>query len=355
MFEQIDQCRRWQGRMFDALGWGPIQTPFRVIFNETGVTLRAYGSDHQTKPVLVMIPAPIKRPYIWDLDPKASLVRLCLDNGVRVYLTQWEELQADGEGFGLADYADRLILDCLNAVEAEAGQRSVFLAGHSLGGTLAAIFSALHPERIQGLILLGAPLHFGPDVGDLDVFVAAGPPARLITSMLGQVPGSYLSAVSVVASPKTFVWSRWLDWAQSFPDQQARATHLRVERWILDEFMLAGRLFEDVVELLYREDRLMRGNLTIAGRRAAPELVTAPLLGVLDAQCHVVPPQSILPFLQAATSVEKRLLWYEGDIGVGLRHLGMLIGQGAHRMLWPKVLSWIHARWKTAGLNEPVA
>jgi len=37
-----------------------------------------------------------------------------------------------------------------------------FLIGHSLGGTLAAIFAASAPGGLRGLVLLGAPLCFRP-------------------------------------------------------------------------------------------------------------------------------------------------------------------------------------------------
>jgi polyhydroxyalkanoate synthase subunit PhaC len=47
----------------------------------------------------------------------------------------------------------------------ETGQMRVVLAGHSLGGTLAAIFPSLHPERVRGLALLEAPTKFGRDAG----------------------------------------------------------------------------------------------------------------------------------------------------------------------------------------------
>ena len=92
----------------------------------------------------------------------------CLRGGARVYLIQWERPGAVEQGFGLAEYADRLLLDCLDAIAMEGGRAPAVVAGHSLGGTLVAIFSALHPERMRGLILLGyVPLHFGPDVGAL--------------------------------------------------------------------------------------------------------------------------------------------------------------------------------------------
>ncbi len=35
-----------------------------------------------------------------------------------------------------------------------------FLIGHSLGGTLAAIFAAAEPQSVSGLVLLGAPASF---------------------------------------------------------------------------------------------------------------------------------------------------------------------------------------------------
>jgi polyhydroxyalkanoate synthase len=159
--------------------------------------------------------------------------------------------------------------------------------------------------------------------------------------MLGNVPGSLLSAMSLVASPTAFGWSRWFDWLSSLPDARALETHRRVERWMLDEMPLAGKLFAEVVELLYREDRFMRGSLTVRGRRAAAELVRAPLLSVVDPRSRVVPPESMLPFHEAVRSAGSRVLWYEGDTGVALQHVGMLVGESAHRRLWPEIVRWL--------------
>jgi polyhydroxyalkanoate synthase len=37
------------------------------------------------------------------------------------------------------------------------------------------------------------------------------------------------------------------------------------------------------------------------------------------------------------------VLWYEGDVGVALQHVGMLVGSNAHQALWPEILQWLHA------------
>ena len=346
--EQLDRSRRWMGKLLDKAGLGPIETPFRVVFTEPGTTLRFYGDDKTDGPVLLIFPAPIKRSYIWDLVPWASVVQQCVRKGLRVYLIHWEQPGEPEQNFGFSDYADRLVLDCLNAIQSETGQSQVFIAGHSLGGTLAALFAALYPERVKGLILIGAPLHFGQDTGVFGPLVKAA--SKTTTGRLtGNVPGSFLNSVCYIADPMTFEWLRWLDWIRSLSDLKKILTHLRVQRWTFDELPMAQHLFEEIVELLYREDRFMNGTLMVSGRRAAPEFVKASLLSIIDARCKIVPAQAVLPFYYAAGSDDKEVLWYKGDTGVALQHVGVLVGKNAHQHLWPKVIHWIRSHEKAAG------
>lgn len=340
LFEQIDQLRRLQGKLLGGLGWGPSESPSRIVFTEPALTLRAYAGARTASPAVLIIPAPIKRAYIWDLAPDASVIQQFVRSGFGVYLAQWEEPGVDQQQYGLAEYADGLIRDSLRAIQREGGSRQVFLAGHSLGGTLAAIFSALHPRRIAGLILVAAPLHFGPEVDSLSNLVAASPLVCPRATISGEVPGSVLDLASILAAPATFVYSRWLDWLASLPNAETLCTHLQVERWTHDELPLARRFFQEVVEWLYREDRLMRGTLELSGRRVRPDLVESPLLSVVERHSEVAPPEAVRPFYRAVRSRQKQWLWYDGDVGVCLKHVGMLVGKTAHQSLWPEVIRW---------------
>src|SRR4051794_5613429 len=112
-FEQTDRFRLWHGRLLDQLGWGPSESPSRIVFKKPALTLRAYTGAATKGPVVLLIPAPIKRAYLWDLAPGASVVQQLLRGGLRVYLAQWEPPGVDEQEYGLAEYADLLLLDAL--------------------------------------------------------------------------------------------------------------------------------------------------------------------------------------------------------------------------------------------------
>jgi polyhydroxyalkanoate synthase len=330
LYEYLDRLRRQQGALLDALGLGPVEAPYREVFSKPGVSLRRYGSGEESGPLVLIVPAPIKRPYIWDLAPEVSAVRRCLARGMRVFLVDWQPAPPQ---FGLAEYAARLIRDCLDA----AGGEHAILLAHSLGGLLAAIFGALHPERVRGLALLAAPLHFGADAPVFRAMVA-GLDADALPDAL---PGSFLSAASLNAAPDTFGAGRLADALASAADPAAWRTHLLVERWTLDEFALPRRLVIELATLIVREDRFARGTLRIGRSSAAPSRLAAPLLCVIDPRCRLVPPAAVLPLVEAAGSRDKTVLHYEGDVGVSLQHVGPLVGRRAHALLWPKILDWI--------------
>jgi polyhydroxyalkanoate synthase len=44
-----------------------------------------------------------------------------------------------------------------------------------------------------------------------------------------------------------------------------------------------------------------------------------------------------------------RLIEYPGEIGVGLQHLGVLIGRQAHARVWPEIISWLKAHGQIWG------
>jgi polyhydroxyalkanoate synthase len=274
--------------------------------------------------------------------PEVSVVRCCLHRGFRVYLLDWLVPTKSEDGFGLAEYADRLPCSAIEAIERETGLSAPILAGHSLGGTFATIFATLHPERIGGLLLVDAPLAFGADGGPFAAAARASPHARIIRELVGSpVPGSVINALSVAAAPDAFQLQRVADLAASLLDPKALAIHVRVERWTYDEFPMPGQLFEDTVEQLYRKDRFRSGTLQVGEQQTGLSKLQCRVLAVVNPIGRVVPPRSVLTGLDAASNVSVNVLEYKEDRGPMLQHLGPLVAPLSHEQLWPKILDWI--------------
>jgi len=343
-FETADILRRAQGRTLQTVGFGPAECPYRVIASGPFWLLRDYGKDTATQSVLI-VAAPIKRPYIWDLAPSSSSIRYCLKEGLRVRLLEWLPATRSTSNNGLAEYA-QAVGECVVKVSDESEDRKPFLLGHSLGGTLAAIFAATAPKSICGLVLIGAPLCFRPATSRFrDALVS------LVPSDLNETepcPGSLLTEMSALASPETFVWSRLADAALSVASQSALEIHARVERWALDEVPLPGRFVHQLIEWLYRENQFCRGELSL-GKLIGPQSISTPTLAIVNAADDIAPLGSVKPFIESLATRDARIIEYPGEIGVGLQHLGPLIGRQAHARIWPTIMSWMDSRRQGGG------
>jgi polyhydroxyalkanoate synthase len=331
-----------QGDVLASFGFGPVESRYRVIASGPYWRLRDYDSDHRSRSVLI-VAAPIKRPYIWDLSPSASAIRCCLKAGLRVYLLEWLPASAKTSNVGLAECAQAVTASLAAICLALRGSKPT-LMGHSLGGTLAAVYAATAPATIGGLVLLGSPLCFKPDESpfrDALVSLVPGP-----VSDSESYPGSILSHASAAASPDTFLWSRLTDAALSLADSRAADIHARVERWALDEVALPGKLVSEIVELLYRQNRFCRATLKVGEQTIGPENLTAPTLAVVNTADIVAPLQSVSPLGEILGPKKFRIIEYPGEPGVGLQHLGILVGRQAHAQIWPQIIDWILVQYE---------
>jgi poly[(R)-3-hydroxyalkanoate] polymerase subunit PhaC len=339
-FGWTDVLRRAQGDAFGALGLGPDECRYRIVASGPHWRLRDYAEE-DSSPSFVIVAAPIKRPYIWDLAPPVSAIRYCLRNRLHVFLLEWMPASRGLGNNGLDEYR-QAVAACVAEVTRKAQGTKPFLAGHSLGGTLAAIFAAAAPESIRGLVLLGAPLCFQPETSRFrDALVSLAPAGMSETEPF---PGSLISHMSAMASPATFIWSRLMDAALSIADHQALDIHARVERWALDEVPLPGKLVHQIIDWLYRENRFCRGALQAGTTLIGPSSLSAPTLAVVNTADDVAPVASVKPFIDAMPAGNARMIAYPGEVGVGLQHLAILVGRQAQARVWPQIISWLNTR-----------
>lgn len=215
------------------------QTASEPVYTENKLELHRYeppADVEQTVDVpLVIVYAIINRPYILDLQPERSVIRRFLERGFEVYLVDWGEPSRLDASLGLADYADRYLGNCVKAIRDEIGSDMVNLLGYCTGGTLAAIFAALYPERVNALGLLAPVLDF--DAGE-GIFRLWGREdyfdSQCMTDALGNAHGDLLGFGFSLLDPGEYHLARYLRLFEHLDDEAFVQRFARRLRWGFD-------------------------------------------------------------------------------------------------------------------------
>ncbi|GAB6861755.1 class III poly(R)-hydroxyalkanoic acid synthase subunit PhaC [Haloplanus litoreus] len=312
------------------------ETPSRVVYTENKLELHRYESltdDQHDVPILIVY-ALINRPYILDLQPDRSVVRRLLEAGHDVYLIDWNEPSQLDTALGLDDYVNRYLDDCVDEVRERSGQESINLLGYCMGGTMAAIYTALHPEKVNALGLLAAGLHFDDTGGILERWGdEAYYDPHAVSETFGNVPGEFLDAGFDLMDPVANAVTKYVHLYDRLENEDFVANFARMERWLAEGVDVAGAVYAEFVEAIYQENRLAENELVVGSDRVDVANIDVPLLQILGEYDHLVPPAASKPFNDLVSGEVTTIEYPTG-------HVGLAMSTGAHRDVWPEVAEW---------------
>ena len=132
-----------------------MRSPIRYAVTPDGVHVayQIYGDGPSD---IVIIPGYVSHLDLWSEPPVDQLVRR-LASGHRLIIL-------DRRGSGLSDRPTEVtpnawVVDTLAVLDAVGSTRAMLL-GFLCGGSIAAMFAAIHPERTSGLVMWGASPRF---------------------------------------------------------------------------------------------------------------------------------------------------------------------------------------------------
>jgi polyhydroxyalkanoate synthase len=232
-----------------------------------------------------------------------------------------------------------------------AGSGKAHLLGYCLGGTMAIIHAALHEERIASLALVAAPVRFDDEsllalwtqspTFDVDALVQA----------TGNVPWPLMQAAFQLLRP-TLNLAKAVSLLAKSPlvqerpsgDDEKRAQEARweesldgffaLETWGSDNVSFPGEAYLKYNRALYRDNALVRGELSISGRRVRLEDVTVPLLAVTFEHDNIVLGPSAAALITECGAAEKQHLHLPGG------HVGAVVSKHAAKTLWPQLVAF---------------
>jgi polyhydroxyalkanoate synthase len=314
--------------------------PKELVYEEDKLKLYRYrreGSKQTCGVPVLIVYALVNRQYMLDLQPDRSLIRNLLKLGLDVYIIDWGYPTKVDMYLTMDDYINGYLDNCVDAIRDQAKCDKVNLMGICQGGTFSAIYSALHPEKVQNLVTLVAPIDFATNDGLLFNWSKFMNVDALVENYR-VIPGDILNEGFLMLMPFNLNIKKYIDMLDVMEDKEKLLNFLRMEKWIFDSPGQAGECLRQFVKDCYQGNKLAKGELKIGDHTVDLKNITMPLLNIYASADHLVPPAATKPLNDLVGSDDKTLYEFQGG------HIGVFVGSRSQKELAPAIANWLTQR-----------
>ncbi|KRQ03223.1 alpha/beta fold hydrolase [Bradyrhizobium manausense] len=309
----------------------PWTTSGTVALELATMRLRDCARTRSGQPALVCAPYALHRALIADFASGHSVVQSLQQGGIdRVYLTDWRSATPEMRHFSIDSY-----LSDLNVAVDEIGA-PVDLVGLCQGGWLSLLYAARFPAKVRRLVLVGAPVDLS--VESRLAQLARNAPEMVYDQLVARGGGN------VSGEEMLHVWSKApgpddvaAALQRDLSDEEGAALLARFDRWNSETLNLPGVYYLQIVNWIFRENRIASGQFIALGRAIDLRDVRAPvfLLAGLD--------DDVVPVAQAFATAK---LLGTPPAFIAARsepsdHLGLFMGARTHAHAWPRIAEWL--------------
>lgn len=314
-------------------------TPADVIHRENKWRLLRYRASTPRRyntPVL-LVPSLINRHYVLDLLPGKSFAEYLVGRGHDVFTIDWGTPGDEDRYLTFDDIADRYMGRALLRTGQATNQPKAHVLGYCLGGTLAAMHAAVHPDAMASIVALAAPIRFADD-GLLSAWTRTPTfNARALLDAFGNVPWQLMQSAFHMLRP-TLNLAKGVHFLDRAWDDEFIDGFVALETWGNDNVSFPGECYRQYLEEIYRADGLMKKTFAMGGKPVDLGRVTCPTLAITFEHDHIVPWKSASALLEIISSSDKEHVHLPGG------HVGAVVSRAASKSLWPKISDFWAAR-----------
>jgi polyhydroxyalkanoate synthase len=325
--------------MFAGLNADEVDsTPKDLVFQIDKTKLFRYKSTKRTvKTPLLLVYALMNKQYIMDLQQDKSFVKKLVELGFDVYIIDWGYPTAEDRYVTTEDYIEEYMGACIDYILKTHKIPALNFGGKCQGGTFAAIYASLYPEKIKNLVTIAAPFDFDIEDGLLFKWTKYINVDLLVDSY-GMLPGDFLNNTFIMLSPYNLSMGKYINIVNSFDNPEALGDFLRMEKWLFDCPDQAGENYRTWIKELWQQNKLMKGEFYLGGKKIDLKNVTAPLLNVYGSKDNLIPASSAKVLNDLISSTDKESVEYP----VG--HAGIVASSMSQKEIVPKIADWLKAR-----------
>ena len=313
-----------------------LATPNRVRLDLRTMKLREYGTPAGI-PTLVDAPYAGHTAMIADYHKGQSLVETLLANGIRhVALTDWKSATDDMKDFDIDNYLAQIVV-----VIDDLGGR-VNLVGLCQGGWTSAMVAARFPDKVNTLVLAGAPIDTDAGNGPIKRMVHASPISfyeEIVVLGGGLMRGKFMLQGWKNMHPEQHYIQDHIDLYEHIDDPAYLAKEETFESWYENPIDLPGRWYLQVITQLFKQNRFAKGEFMGLGRELNLRDVTCPTYLLAGAADDITTPEQVLGAANYLGTSRDQIVQKTVPGG----HIGLFMGSRTLKEHWPEIARWITA------------
>jgi polyhydroxyalkanoate synthase len=334
-----DQVRKAKEILLSPLETDIAVTPYDVVWEEDRVKLKHYRptTEPSLKTPLFIVYAQVNRETMLDLQPGRSVVETFLAAGLDIYMLDWWYPTRKDRYLTLDDHVNGYIDEAVDFILEKHGIDQLNIMAICQGGTMSVMYAALHPEKIKNLILTVTPTNFDHDSGLLNVWARSLDPDKLVASY-GNIPGDIMNLGFLLLNPARLMIDKYVGLMENIHNKDFVENFVRMERWIFDSPDLPGETFREFIQWMFRENRLIKNELVLGGKKVDLKNITMPVLNIYGKYDHLVPPAACDQTTSKIGSTDKE------DLCLDTGHIGIYVSSKTQRQFAPKIIRWLTER-----------
>jgi polyhydroxyalkanoate synthase len=314
-------------------------SPKTTVYTEDKLTLYKYDRETPATyktPVLIVY-ALVNTYKMLDIQPDRSYIQNLLAAGLEVYLIDWGNPTKVDQYLSIDDYVNGYINNCVDFIRKKNRVEKINILSICQGGTLSVIYSALYPSKIKNLVTHVTPIDFSTNDGLLFKWSRDMDFDKIVEGFDGLIPGQFLNQGFDMLKPMMKI-QKQQSLTSALDDKDKLMNFLRMEKWISESPDQAGQCFKEFMKDLYQENKLVKGELEVGGKKVNLKNLTSNLLNIYATEDHLVPPAATIPLNDYVGSKDKELYSFKGG------HIGVFVGGKSQKELAPAVTAWLKKR-----------
>lgn len=298
-----------------TVGVNVATSPGAVIFRNELIELIQYAPttpDVHAMPLLI-VPPWINKYYILDLQPKNSLIKYAVDNGIQTFVISWRNPDATLGHFGFDDYLRLGPLAAGEVARAITGSSSVNQIGYCIGGTLTsmelAYLAKTDPSLVNAVTLFAAQVDFS-ESGELRNFLPPPPKSGASGEGAGLFPAISMADTFSMLRANDLIWNVAVN--RYLLGKDAPAFDLLY--WNSDATSMPGAMHAFYLENMYGKDALVKGEISALGMKLDLHDIRNDVYSVAPIEDHIAPWRSVYKMTQIFSGQTRFRLGHSGHI-----------------------------------------